>query len=152
MTPLSEVYNSFLFQIEDSRWENMSRWEMEMDLKQLFLYAISWFKFPRVSLDTITIKNEDDEDIEVFENELVSNSEIQVIVAYMKYIWIERLVNTGENLRPMYSERDFSPAKMLNELRGKAEDQLNIAKKLEARYYRSINNKSFPYRDLMGRN
>lgn len=148
MTPLSQIYDKFLNQIDDDTWSDLLDWEIDKDLRYILDNAISSFKFPRVPL-TINEGNSA-EDIEpYFENEL-SNDEIQVIISFMKVAWLERLVNSWENLRPMYSERDFSPAKMLGEFRGQLNHQQDIARKKEAVYYRSIKGKPFAYRNLAG--
>jgi hypothetical protein len=60
--------------------------------------ALTWFKFPRVSLDF----NE-----EGFFNDL-NNEEIQIIADYMKCEWLNRCILTWENVKPLYEERDFS--------------------------------------------
>ena len=68
----------------------------------------------------------------------------------MKAQWYDRVVDSWENLRPYYTERDFSPGKMLGEFRGRASEQLTKAKQLEAIYYRSIGGKPFDYTQLAG--
>ncbi len=140
MTPYENIYDAFLSQIQEDEWLEWSDWEREEDWKQLLSAAIPWFKFPRISLE---MNNEG------FEEQL-SNIEIQILVAYMKYIWLERVVLSWENLRPLYSERDFSPATMLDKFRQQVEQQLKIAKELEARYYRSVDGKPYSYSDLAG--
>lgn len=141
---LQVVYDAFLAQIDDDEWIAWDEWEREEDWYQLFLAAVSWFRFPRVSLEL-------DEERENFIDEEISNSEVQVIVGYMKLSWLSRVVNSWENLRPLYQERDFSPATMLNEFRLKEQGQAKLAKEIEARYYRSIDGKPFPFRRLYGR-
>ncbi len=140
MTFYEDIYNAFLSQIQDDEWGTWEAWEREEDWKQLLFAAIPWFKFPRVSLDP----GEDG-----FSSTL-SNTEIQILVAFMKYIWLERMVLSWENLRPLYSERDFSPATMLDKFRKQQENQLKIATKLESVYYRSVDGKPFPYSQLAG--
>lgn len=141
---LQTVYDAFLAQIDDDEWIAWEDWEREDDWYQLFLAAKSWFRFPRVSLEL-------DKERRRFLDEDVSNDEVQVLVGYMKLSWLSRVVNSWENLRPLYQERDFSPATMLNEFRLKEQGQARLAKEIEARYYRSIDNKPFPFRRLYGR-
>lgn len=140
MTPYENIYNAFLAQIQEDEWQEWNDWEREEDWFQLLSAAVSWFKFPRTSL-----KMEE----EGLEGDL-SNIEIQILVAYMKHTWLERVVLSWENLRPLYSERDFSPATMLDKFRQQVEHQLKIAKELEARYYRSVDGSPYSYSNLSG--
>lgn len=140
MTPFQSIYDAFLSQIQDDEWVTWEDWEREEDWKQLLSAALPWFKFPRVSLEI----NE-----EGFIDSL-TNAEIQILVAFMKYIWLERMVLSWENLRPLYSERDFSPATMLDKFRNQQENQLKAARKLEATYYRSIKGAPYPFSRLAG--
>lgn len=141
-TSYDEIYEAFLSQIESDEWEFWREYEAEEDWKMLLNAALPLFKFPRIDLE--------DRDDFGFAAEM-SNAEIQVIVGYMKAIWLERVVNSWENLRPLYSERDFSPATMLNELRLKLNHQVQLAEKRERSYYRSDKGKPFPYSKLSGR-
>lgn len=140
MTFYEDIYNAFLAQIQDDEWATWGEWEREEDWKQLLYAAIPWFKFPRVDL---TLGDNSF-------NAQLSNTEIQILVAFMKYIWLERVILSWENIRPLYSERDFSPATMLDKFRQQQENQLKVAKQLEATYYRSIDGKPFSFSRLAG--
>lgn len=157
MTPLQKIYDAFLAQVQDDEWGSWEEWERQEDWYQLLLAAIVWFKFPRIPL-TITEEEIDaievDEEIIItynrfFNNEL-TNAEIQVIVAFMRAAWLERIVLSWENLRPLYSERDFSPANMLREFSTKTDAQFKLARRLEATYYRTIDGQPFKFRNLSG--
>ena len=141
-TSYEEIYEAFLSQIESDEWEFWREYEAQEDWKMLLEAALPLFKFPRVDLNS---RNDFG-----FEEEL-GNAEVQVIVGFMKAAWLERVVNSWENLRPLYSERDFSPATMLNELRLKLNHQVGLAEKRERRYYRSDQGRPFPYSKLSGR-
>lgn len=143
MVTYEEIYEAFLGQIESDEWNTWEEWEAQEDWKQLLNAAIPLFKFPRVDLYSTDEAGFLDEDMGL--------PEIQVLVGYMKAIWLERVVNSWENLRPLYSERDFSPATMLNELRLKLTQQVTLADNRERRYYRSDKGKPFPFRNLSGR-
>lgn len=136
-----EVYNAFLTLILSDEWETMEELEIENDLKAILMAAIPHFKFPRISLEY-------DQENDDFISEL-TNNEVQVLAQFMKLIWYGRVVDSWENLRPYYTERDFSPGKMLGEFRGRLSDQERTARKLENVYYRSVNEKPFNY-GLMG--
>lgn len=142
MTPLSRVYAAFLSKILEDEWQHWTREEIEADLMEILDAAIVWFKFPRMSLD---------HDEEFFFEEL-SSKEIQIIACYMKCEWLNRNIMTWENVKPLYEERDFSQANLLDKLTSALEKERENALRLESIYYRSINNRPFKYRKLAGYN
>lgn len=142
MTPYDKVYEAFLVRINEDEWENWQIEEAMMDWRQILEAALPWFKFPRVSL-------EHDEDGFI---DTLGYSEIQVIANFMKVEWLNRCILTWENVKPLYTERDFSPANLLDKLKNTLELETKRANDYESRYYRSINGKPFPYRKLASRN
>ena len=142
MTPYSEVYTAFLSRILEDEWEHWMMQEAEQDWRQIMENAITWFKFPRVSLE----RND-----EGFVNELGAE-EIQVIADYMKCEWLNRCILTWENVKPLYEERDFSPANWLEKLNATLEAQEKKAKWRESVYYRSRSGKPFNFSCLAGGN
>ena len=142
MTPLSTIYNSFLAKMLDDEWSNWTREEVTEDLYQLLLGAIPWFKFPRVDL---TIKEGH------FVGEL-TNVEVQILATYMKCEWLNRTILTWENVKPLYEERDFSQANLLDKLNELQQAQEKKARQREANYYRSIKGKPFDFSKLAGGN
>lgn len=143
MVPVQNLYDAFLALIESDEWEALDELEMEMDLRQIALAAQSWFKHPRCSLDW-------DANAEYFVDEKISNKEIQVWAAFMKMLWYGRVIDSWENLRPLYTERDFSPAKQMEAFSGRASQQEKHAKDLEKVYYRSIDWKPYDYTKFAG--
>lgn len=143
LTPVQKLYDAFFVLLESDEWDLWEETAVEEDLYQLYLAAIPWFKFPRCSLET-------DVALENFADEEITNTEIQIIAQFMKFIWFGRLVDSWENLRPFYTERDFSPAKMLSEFSSKQERQKKTALDLERVYYRSIKGTPFDYTKLAG--
>lgn len=138
MTPLKTVYNSFLSKMLDDEWSNWTKDELTEDLLQLLLGAIPWFKFPRTDL---TI--EDDH----FVGEL-TNIEVQILATYMKCEWLNRTILTWENVKPLYEERDFSQANLIDKLSSLLEEEKKKASQLERVYYRSRNGKPFDFSRL----
>ena len=66
----------------------------------------------------------------------------------MKCEWLNRTILTWENVKPLYVERDFSQANLIDKFNAMlAAEQANAAK-LESIYYRSVNKKPFTYRKL----
>ena len=142
MTPYQKVYDAFLVKMLEDEWVNWTEEEVSQDLKGILEGAISWFKFPRVSLDR---------DDNGFIND-VDNEEIQILACYMKCEWLNRTILTWENVKPLYEERDFSQANLLDKFNQLLEAEKYNALKLERIYYRSIKGKPFKYSNLAGNN
>ena len=66
----------------------------------------------------------------------------------MKCEWLNRTILTWENVKPLYIERDFSQANLLDKFNQMLAAERKNAEKLEAKYYRSIKKKSFDYTQL----
>lgn len=139
-TPYDVVYAAFLSKVLEDEWGKWTIEEVEMDMRQILEAAIPWFKFPRVSLER---------DENGFVEEL-PNTVIQIIAMYMKYEWVSRCIHTWENIKPLYEERDFSMANLLDSLTDTAQLARKDALRLESLYYRSIDGKPFEYRNLAG--
>ena len=140
MTPFRKVNEAFLSRILEDEWQHWMLEEAEQDWYQIMINALTWFKFPRTSLEI----NE-----EGFINDL-SNEEIQIIADFMKCEWLNRCIMTWENVKPLYEERDFSQANLLDKLEGALETERKQAEKRESIYYRSRNGKPFDYSKLAG--
>mgnify|MGYP006052123369 FL=1 len=104
--------------------------------------AVTWFKFPRVSLEF---------DDNGFVDDL-NNEEIQIIADFMKCEWLNRCIMNWENVKPLYEERDFSQANLLDKLDELQQAQEKKARQREANYYRSIKGKPFDFSKLAGGN
>lgn len=142
MTPYQKVYDAFLVKMLEDEWVNWTEEEIFQDLRGILEGAISWFKFPRISLDR---------DDNGFINDL-DNEEIQILACYMKCEWLNRTILTWENVKPLYEERDFSQANLLDKFNQLLEAEKYNALKLERIYYRSIKGKPFKYSNLAGNN
>lgn len=140
MTPFNKVYEAFLARILEDEWQQWMMNEAEQDWRQIMENAISWFKFPRVSLER---------DNDGFFEDLGS-AEIQIIADFMKCEWLNRCIMTWENVKPLYEERDFSQANLLDKLGSALEQERKNAEKRESIYYRSRNGKPFDFSKLAG--
>ena len=140
MTNYGVIYDAFLVKMLEDEWVNWTEEEVKADLKGLLDGAIPWFKFPRKSLE----RNE-----EGFLEDL-TNNEIQILAQYMKCEWLNRTILTWENVKPLYEERDFSQANLLDKFTQILEKEKYNAEKLERIYYRSINGKPFDFSRLAG--
>lgn len=138
MTQYSVVYDAFLARILEDEWETWQIEEAQQDWRQILEAALPWFKFPRVSLA---------HDESGFSGDL-TQTEIQIIANYMKCEWLNRCIMTWDNVKPLYEERDFSQANLLDKLRQQIDKERANAKELESVYYRSRNGKPFNYSKL----
>lgn len=141
MVPVQAVYDAFLVKLLEDEWLNWDEEEIKVDWKELLLGAIPFFKFPRVSLEI---------DGDYFVDENISNDEIQILANYMKCEWLNRTILTWENVKPLYEEKDFSQANLLDKFKDLLEREEYKALKLERIYYRSIKGKPFEYSRLAG--
>lgn len=138
MTPYTKVYEAFLARILEDEWENWLVDEALEDWHQILQMAIPHFKFPRVSLDQTE---------EGFSGDL-STVEIQILANFMKVEWLNRCIMTWENVKPLYTERDFSKANLLDKLEKMLSSERANAEKMESIYYRSRNGKPFDFSKL----
>ena len=140
MTPFEDIYSAFLSRILEDEWQQWMIEEAEQDWRQILENAITWFKFPRVSLER---------DNAGFKEKL-TDAEIQVIADYMKCEWLNRCIMTWENVKPLYEERDFSQANLLDKLNQTKESEFKKAQWRESVYYRSVKGKPFDFSQLAG--
>lgn len=133
-TPLQDVYEAFLSKIEADDWmlteeENV----VTEDWRMLLNAAIMQFRYPRVSLDY-------DKESAVFTDDL-GNDEIQILANLMKLEWIRRCISTWDNIRQLYSDKDFSQANFLDKLNKTGEQVRDECRLMLDRYGRSTNYK-----------
>lgn len=133
-TPLQDVYDAFLSKIEADDWmlteeENV----VTEDWRMLLNAAIMQFRYPRVSLDY-------DRESAVFTDDL-GNDEIQILANLMKLEWIRRCISTWDNIRQLYSDKDFSQANFLDKLNKTGEQVRDECRLMLDRYGRSTNYK-----------
>ena len=68
----------------------------------------------------------------------------------MKCEWLNRTILTWENVKPLYEERDFSQANLIDKFIKLLEQEKRNALNLERIYYRVIKGKPFDYSKLAG--
>lgn len=133
-TPLQDVYDAFLSRIEADDWMlNEEENVVSEDWRMLLNAAIVQFRYPRVSLDY-------DVNTQCFLENL-SNDEIQILANLMKLEWIRRCISTWDNIRQLYSTREFSQANFLDKLNATGEQVRNECRIMLDRYGRSTNYK-----------
>lgn len=138
MTPYGVVYKAFLARILEDEWEHWLIEEAEADWREILEMSVPWFKFPRVDLA---------HDDEGFSGDL-GQEEIQIIANFMKVEWLNRCIMTWENIKPLYVERDFSHANLLDKLQATLESEKGKAQELESIYYRSRKGRPFDFSKL----
>lgn len=141
MTSIRKIYDAFLSKMLEDEWLNWTEEEVERDWRMLLDAAIPNFRFPRVDLDIDDSGN--------FVGDL-NNEEIQILATFMKCEWLNREILTWENIKPLYVERDFSQANLIDKLHKLLDKEESKARKLERIYYRSIHYKPFDYTKLAG--
>ena len=143
-TPFQAIYDSFLARISSDEWVLPDEMYIaQRDWFEFLKMAIFRFRFPRKSLEY---------DVEQMAfNEELDDAEIQVLAIYMKHEWVKRCVASWEEIRMLYSNKDFSQANHLDMLI-KLSDQLELeCAKSAATYYRSINGRPYDYTKLAGK-
>lgn len=147
MITLMDVYDAFLAKVNEDDWshcfsEDDLKWFLQ-DWRAILNSALPYFKFPRCSVEI-------DEETQSFKDTNMSQDEIQVIAVYMKYEWLSRTVDSWENIKTQYDEKDFSQANLLKTFIQLKEQAFETAAHLERMYYRSPGRQSFKFRKLAG--
>lgn len=142
MASVQDVYDAFLTKMLEDEWLNWTDEENEVDWRALLDSAIPWFKFPRCSLEI--------DENGFFVDSNITNVEIQILATYMKCEWLNRTILTWENVKPLYVERDFSQANLIDKLKNLLDREEYKALKLERVYYRSREGSPFDFTQLAG--
>ena len=143
-TPFQAIYDSFLARISSDEWVLPDEMYIaQHDWFEFLKMAIFRFRFPRKSLEY---------DVEQMAfNEELDDAEIQVLAIYMKHEWVKRCVASWEEIKMLYSNKDFSQANHLDKLI-KLSEQLELeCVKSSATYYRSIKGRPYDYTKLAGK-
>ena len=143
-TPFQAIYDSFLARISSDEWVLPDEMYIaQHDWFEFLKMAIFRFRFPRKSLEY---------DIEQMSfNEELDDAEIQMLAIYMKHEWVKRCVASWEEIKMLYSNKDFSQANHLDKLI-KLSEQLELeCVKSSATYYRSIKGRPYDYTKLAGK-
>ena len=108
-TPFQAIYDSFLARISSDEWVLPDEMYIaQHDWFEFLKMAIFRFRFPRKSLEY---------DIEQMAfNEELDDAEIQMLAIYMKHEWVKRCVASWEEIKMLYSNKDFSQANHLDKL------------------------------------
>ena len=143
-TPFQAIYDSFLARISSDEWVLPDEMYIaQRDWFEFLKMAIFRFRFPRKSLEY-------DAEQMAF-NEELDDAEIQMLAIYMKHEWVKRCVASWEEIKMLYSNKDFSQANHLDKSI-KLSEQLELeCVKSSATYYRSIKGRPYDYTKLAGK-
>lgn len=148
MITLMDVYGAFLSRVNEDDWahcysEEDLAWFLK-DWRAFLDNAISYFKFPKCSLDINDTE-------QVFIDPTMTSQEVHVLATYMKQEWLKRTIDSWENIKTQYEEKDFSQANLLKTFISLKDQVIEEAKLAESIYYRSQNKKPFNFGRLAGR-
>ena len=134
------LFPLFLSTLSSCTFASYEDSELEQALEQLAVRAISMFRFPRISLDYIITETGQTE----FVND-IGPAEIEVIISWMKVLWIELQLSKERNYENLYADKDvkaFSSGNLITSMTKALESFVTLARKKEEFYYRS--NKGAP--------
>lgn len=143
-TPFQAIYDAFLARVNSDDWilpEDM--WIAQRDWFEFLKMAIFRFRFPRVSLAFDAENNSFIEEIGL--------AETQVLATYMKHEWVKRCVTSWEEIKMLYSNKDFSQANHLDKLIKLSEQCQSECIETAATYSRSNQGKPFDYTQFAGK-
>lgn len=137
-TPFTVIYDRFLGKVTDDMYLELTLEDTIRDLQNIFIQAIPDFEFPRFDLydyeleqeeitldeippaDAFIIKQDQEEGICIIDkshyNIDLTSEEINIIAILMKKNWIERQLNSIENIRMKYSGSDFKFTSQANHM------------------------------------
>lgn len=111
--------------------------ELSQSLNQFAIRAITLFRFPRIKLDYTFDENGNGS----FVND-VTMAEIEVILSWMKVIWLEYQLSKERNYENLYADKDvkaFSSGNLISNIEKTLRCFVDLARKKEEFYYRSNN-------------
>lgn len=108
-TPFETIIDCFMGKITDDMYLELTYEDTMRDAKLFLLDAIPYFEFPRFALYDY------DAELEEYNVEL-TREEINILALLMKTAWLERQINSIENIRMKYSGSDFKMTSQANHL------------------------------------
>lgn len=109
MTPLSNIYDTFLSKITDDMYMEITVDETYNMLFDLFKSALPWFEFPRFNLYDYN------EELASYMIDL-THEEINIIATYMIVEWFGQQLASIELVRMKYSGSDFKFTSQANHM------------------------------------
>ena len=131
------LFPLFLSTLSSCTLASYTNEELEQALNEFAVRAIARFRFPRIDL-AYTI-NENGEGS--FVNN-ITMSELEVILCWMKVLWLEYQLSKERNYENLYADKDvkaFSSGNLIASIVKALEAFTTQARKTEEFYYRSYN-------------
>lgn len=143
-TSCTAAYDVFLARIASDDWVLPEEIEIaQKDWAEFLRMAVFRFRFPRVSLSF-------DSETQTFDEE-IGEAEIQVLGVYMKHEWIKRCVASWEEIKMLYSNKDFSQANHLDKLIKLSAQVNEECIKAQAAYSRQNEGMAFNFKRFAGK-
>lgn len=131
------LFPLFLSTLSSCTLASYSDEELRDELNNFAMRAISRFRFPRIKLDYIFSESGDGS----FVNDVTMN-ELEVIVCWMKVLWLEYQLSKERNYENLYADKDvkaFSSGNLIASIVKALDTFTTQARKIEEFYYRSNN-------------
>lgn len=131
------LFPLFLSTLSSCTFASFSDEELYRELSNLAKRAIARFRFPRISL-----QYEQKDSGEIFFVNNITMNEIEVIVCWMKVLWVEYQLSKERNYENLYADKDvkaFSSGNLISSITKALVEVTNQARKIEEFYYRSNN-------------
>lgn len=137
------LFPNFLAGIQDDTFSEMTDADLTTTLNTIVKNALQRFKFSKVGLDYSYDDTNDPLDSTpygfYFNDTNIGDAEYQVIIAYMKVIWIDYQIATSRNFSNPFFDKDikgYSPANMLTAMKNLKESYKKDAIELAFDYNR----------------
>jgi hypothetical protein len=130
------LFPLFLSTLSSCTFASYSDDELYSELTNLAKRAIARFRFPRVSLSYT-----ETEGLISFDNN-VTMDEIEVLLCWMKVLWVEYQLSKERNYENLYADKDvkaFSSGNLIQSITKTLVELTNQARKIEEFYYRKNN-------------
>lgn len=132
------LFPLFLSTLSSCTFASYTDDELNSELNNFAIRAIARFRFPRVSLQWET----NSDGINSFISPEVGYREVDVIVAWMKVMWVEYQLSKERNYENLYADKDvkaFSSGNLIQSITKALSEMVTLARKVEEFYYRATN-------------
>lgn len=146
MISLDVVYEQFLSTVK-VQFPSLDNNDILQELYNWTVLASAYFKFPRVDLTTVVFTEDapgPNDEVGAYFVEEVTQSEITVIIEYLKYIALFNLLSDSSKYDMYYQDANLklpSGSALAAQLNKSVKEQLVNASRAETNYYRAKDNR-----------
>lgn len=116
-TPFQIIYDAFFNLVTDDMYLEWAEEDVNADIKNIFISALSKFEFPRFRLYDYSMGDAEADPITVDQfNFLLDQEEINIFANLMIVEWMTRQLATVDVTRQRYSSKDFAFTSQANHL------------------------------------